>query len=414
MKIAFINQPLDLLIPPIFPTASVAIVTYQFARHLAKSNDVLVYGSQQLGKRESLCNEGVNYHYVPLNFDARLLKFSKKLFKLLNNGQHFFASYLYYYGYIFQVARHLQREKCDIVHLHNYSQYVPIIRKLNPKIKIVLHMHCEWLTQLDKAVIARRLNDSDLVIGVSEYITNKIRKRFPSLASRCATVYNGVDTNMFKPVNNNGNKRSMGKRLLCIGRMSPEKGWHVLIEAMPEVINRFPETQCEMVGSEGVLPKDLLISLSDDDRVTALASLYQGDYAAHLRNRVVSLNLADRVKFSRPLPHSALVTKYQISDILVQPSFSEAAPLPVLEAMACGLPVVGACVGGIPESVDNGKTGLLVEADDASALAKGIIRLLKNDDLKKSMGRAGRNRAEELFSWELVSENLINLYKKIT
>ena len=311
-----------------------------------------------------------------------------------------FASSLYFFGYIFQVACHLKKQKCDIVHILNFSQYIPIIRMINPDIKIVLHMVCEWLTQLDRSIIERRLNKSDLIIGCSEYITDKIKKRFPQVAHRCITVYNGVDTDVFAPKNNN--KGTLTKRLLSVGRMSPEKGLHVLIKALPKIIKRFPKVQCDIVGPKSIVPKDFLIALSDDNRVSSLSSFYQGNYSAHLRNQVTALNLADHVKFSGAIPFESLVTKYQTSHMLVQPSLSDAFPLPVVEAMACGLPVIGTLVGGIPESIENGKEGLVVEAGDAAALAEGIICLLENEDLRESMGKAARRAPRNCFPGRLL------------
>jgi len=99
--------------------------------------------------------------------------------------------------------------------------------------------------------------------------------------------------------------------------------------------------------------------------------------------------------------------------VFVQPSFSEAFGMPVAEAMASGLPVVAARVGGIPEAVVNGKTGLLVESGDATALAEAILRLFEDEDLRKSMGKAAHKRAVNTFSWDQIVENLLRQYKNI-
>jgi len=104
-----------------------------------------------------------------------LFKKIKAVVFFRNVKRPLFASKLFYLTYVLQVARDLKREKCDIVHLHNFFQFVPIIRAFNPKIKIVLHMHCEWLTQLDRTMIENRLRKVDLIIGCSEYITEKAR-----------------------------------------------------------------------------------------------------------------------------------------------------------------------------------------------------------------------------------------------
>ena len=95
-------------------------------------------------------------------------------------------------GYAFEAAMQCRRPRSDIVHVMNYSQFVPVIRRLNPRVKIVLHMQCEWLTQIDRSCIAARLAATDLVVGCSEYITATIADAFPEFAERCVTVPNAA------------------------------------------------------------------------------------------------------------------------------------------------------------------------------------------------------------------------------
>ena len=76
------------------------------------------------------------------------------------------------------------------------------------------------------------------------------------------------------------------------------------------------------------------------------------------------------------------------------------------EAMACEVPVVASRVGGMPEVVEHGKTGLLVEPDNTEALAEAILTILDDQELGGSMGRAGRERAVRLFSWDKIAEDM--------
>jgi glycosyltransferase involved in cell wall biosynthesis len=119
------------------------------------------------------------------------------------------------------------------------------------------------------------------------------------------------------------------------------------------------------------------------------------------------------VTFAGHVTHLQLLNHYHDADVYIQPSFSDAFPLPVLEAMANEIPVVATRVGGIPEAVIDVKTGLLVAPDDTGALAKAILHLLSNKDLRILMGKAARKRAVDLFSWEKVAENLFYQYKDI-
>lgn len=241
MKIAFVNQPWDNMIPPV-QAGSIAIWTYEVARRLAPFYDVMVFarGSRQGLRRR--WDQRVQYRYLWTGPDARLLKLHARLRRSTKLGLPPFASPFYYLGYILQVAWELRKQRCDVVHVHNFSQFVPVIRALNPGVKIVLHMHCEWLTQLSRGPIRRRLNKADAILGCSEYITNKVRACFPQQAHKCGTVLNGVDVSQFPdPDMSRVFRRPGTRRLLFVGRISPEKGLHVLLDAFARVQVEHPE-----------------------------------------------------------------------------------------------------------------------------------------------------------------------------
>jgi glycosyltransferase involved in cell wall biosynthesis len=420
VKIAFVTQPWDEVVPSVGGSSSIAILTYQIARRLARSGEVFIYAkkghSQQRVERD---DEGIHYRRLSVATENWLLKLFKLLERLSgfrNPKRPFFASSLYYLGYALQVANDLRKQQCDVVHIHNFSQFVLVIRAFNPKVKIALHMHCEWLTQLDQAMIERRLRQADLVIGCSEYITEKVRRRFPQFASRCQTVFNGVDISQF--VNQKGHstaKKNGAKRLLFVGRVSPEKGIHVLLDAFQKVVERYPQVQLDIVGPGGNAPFEFVVLVSDDDKVSDLVSFYgrilrRGDYFSYLQRRLPS-NLASRVTFAGSVPHSHVISYYREADVFIFPSiWNEPFGMPVVEAMASEVPVVATQGGGITEIVEEGQTGLLVERDNATALAEAILRLLENEGLRKSMGKAARQRAVEHFSWERTAESLLYQY----
>jgi spore coat protein SA len=102
-------------------------------------------------------------------------------------------SYFYHPLYALRVALSIRASKCDIVIVHNFLQFASIIKLFNPSVKICLSMHCEWLTQFATPASECRLRKVDLIIGRSDYITEKISARFPAVAGRCHTVYDGVD-----------------------------------------------------------------------------------------------------------------------------------------------------------------------------------------------------------------------------
>jgi glycosyltransferase involved in cell wall biosynthesis len=429
MKIAFVHQPIG-IISSSAPCGAIELWIYEMSRRLVRSSEVIVYAKRGHHQKKFEYDQGVRYRRISTAVDqwftfisAALDKLGKfSLFKkikafifLRNVKRPLFASSLFYFTYILQVARDLKREKCDIVHLHNFSQFVPIIRAFNPKIKIVLHMHCEWLTQLDRTMIENRLREVDLIIGCSEYITEKIRSVFPQFAERCQTVFNGVDVDYFVSSNRHvlANKNAV-KRVLFVGRVSPEKGLHILLEAFQKVVKRYPKTQLEIMGSPSIPPIEFIVALSDNPNVSKLACFYnKTSYVSHLQERMLSLNIADNVTFTNFIPHRHLVNHYRQADVLVNPSFSEAFGMSLIEAMACQVPVVASRVGGMTEIVEEGKTGLLVKSGNAPELAEAILRILSDDDLRKKMRNTGRERAVDLFSWDKNAGDLLCQYKKI-
>ncbi len=412
MRIAFISQPIDEVLPP--HQSSVGIWTYQIARRLASHHRVTVLAKWMRAQREAMASvpprEEVHYRFIRSLPNRVWLKASSEISRRRPPRRPLFASGIYNLEYALQAALSARRHRADIIHIHNNSQFVPTIRALNPDAKIVLHMHCEWLTQLDPAIIEPRLQQVDLIIGCSNYITQKIQAQFPSLSERCRTIYNGVDVSLFSPANNSQAEDAPdGKRILYVGRISPEKGVHVLVDAFHKVAERIPDARLELIGSAGSAPVEFLVALSDDEKVTRLTQFYQGDYLAQLRNRI-DPDLASRVVFAGTLPHERLVERYRRASVLVNPSLSEAFGMSLVEAMATGVPVVAARTGGMMDIVEDGKTG---EPDDPGALAEAILRTINNANVKEKMGEAGRVRAQTLFSWEQIGETLIHQYRQL-
>lgn len=410
MRIAFISQPWNKADPPV-ESGSVAIWIYQVTRRLSQSCHVTVYARQSTAQKRVEHREGVCYRYISTVFDRRVLRVLYLLSRLFRRRRPYFASWLYYFEYIVRVSLDLRRAGCDIVHVQNLSQFVSVIRALNPTVRVVLHMHCEWLTQLDPNLIVRRLEKVDSVVGCSEYITERVRRRFPQFADRCRTIHNGVDVNRYSTKDHEKDKTV--KRILFVGRISPDKGLHVLLDAFEKVAREYPLAHLDIIGPQAAPPVAYIFKLSDEPKVSGLISLCHGDYMTQLRDQLPPL-LMGRVSFWEAVPHGALPERYAAADVYVQPSFTEAFGMPVAEAMAAGVPVVGTRIGGIPEIVQDGTTGRLVESGDAEGLAEAILGLLTDENLRRSMGASARTRAAELFSWEHITRNLLGLYDSLS
>jgi glycosyltransferase involved in cell wall biosynthesis len=156
----------------------------------------------------------------------------------------------------------------------------------------------------------------------------------------------------------------------AVGSLYPVKGHKYLIDAMPSILSRFPQTVFVMVG--------------------------QGGLRAELEAQAERLGITAHLRFlgHREDVHDLL----SIYDIFVLPSLSEGMPLALLEAMAVGLPAVATRVGGVPEVLEDRKTGFLVPPGDSAALADTIMTLLADPPLAKGLGHAARHLAVSRFS----------------
>ena len=409
MRIGFVNQPFDKVRPPV--QNSLGIWTYEVGRRMAASHEVLVYSAGGRYRWKELREDGLRYRRVPMAWDRRLMR---RLGRRPCNGdprRPQFASDLCHAGFARAVAKDLRRQRCDVAHVVNYSQFVPVIRRFNRKIKIALHMQCDWLSQLDAAMIEQRLEDVDLVFGCSEHVVNLVRDRFPRFADRCHAIRNGVDVKPLERAESTASNGSHEPRLMFLGRVSPEKGVHVMLDAFRVVHQRYPTARLDVVGPDGSVPYEYVVALSDDPLVKSLAQFYETDYR-HTLDELLPKEVANRVSFTGNIPYSDVADRYRRADVFLFPSvWDEPFGMPNVEAMACGVPVVATRGGGIPEIIEHGRSGLLVARGSVTELAEAILALLDDESLRRSIGEAGWRRAKELFTWDGIANDLAARYE---
>ncbi|MCA9251126.1 MAG: glycosyltransferase family 4 protein [Phycisphaerales bacterium] len=413
MKVAFINHPWDMMDLSAL-SGSLPIWTYEVASRLPTSHDITIYARRGSKQAATQSDGNLTVRRIETEVDPFEHKLLRRLPVVWSARKPFFASRLYYRSYIAQVAASLKAHPVDVVHIHNFAQYASIIRRAVPKAKICVHMHCEWLSQLDEGLVARCLAAVDAVFACSQYLVDRIIQKHPSAGHKCFCVHNGVNAEAFSPSPpaEAVASQSDSQRILFVGRLSPEKGVHVLIEAFEEIARRMPNAVLELVGPDGSAPKEFIVGLSDDERIKALSRFYDGDYASRLRTGC-NAEAARRVQFIGGLPQSELVARYRSADVLVNPSLSEAFGMSLVEAMACGTCVVAAKTGGMTEIVEPEVTGLLVEADKAADLADAICRVLGDSTKRKDMGKAGRERVLKCFTWDTIADTVGNRYDEL-
>jgi glycosyltransferase involved in cell wall biosynthesis len=288
----------------------------------------------------------------------------------------------------------------DIVHIHTLPEVAAAVRKVLPEVRIVLHLHSEWLGDRDFGPV-------DALIGCSRYIEAK-HKRFEGPRS---TLNYGVDAETFIPGESN---TTNGPRLLYVGRLSPERGLHDLMEAFGDIVIDHPEASLDLVGPLSSVPSEYEACASVRKRNQDLLTTHGGCYETWLRGRLAPRS-AGRVKFWGERPHADLPEIYRNADIFVFPSaWDEPYGLPVLEAMACGLPVVAVNTGGLRDFVINQRTGFMVAPYAHVLLSESISKLAADPTMARTFGLAGRERAASKFTWDKIADELEAFYRMLS
>jgi glycosyltransferase involved in cell wall biosynthesis len=233
-----------------------------------------------------------------------------------------------------------------------------------------LCVHAQIDLYENPAYLEEKLLYADTIITICEYNVRFLREHYPDtyreIADRIHVNYRGLDLREFAY---RAEPRS-SRRVLAVGRLSKEKGYDDLLRAVAVLVRRGVDVQLELVG-EG----------PERDALTRLAD------ALEIREKVVFRGWL-QIEDVRRAMHEATV--------LAQPSRIEGLPTVVEEAIALGIPVVGSRVGGLPELLDQGRCGLLVEPGDVKGLADALQTLLADPTLRVAYAERARAHAEEI------------------
>ena len=316
-----------------------------------------------------------------------------------------------------------RRIDADVVHLHTwYAHFGGILAHLNYGLPMALTVHSleplrpwkreqlgggyDFTIWLEKTAIEM----ADAVIAVSHETKADILRLFDVPEERVPVIYNGIDPDEYKPTANRGNLEKWGidpeiPFVLFVGRITRQKGIVHLVNAIRHLD---PGTQVVLCAGAPDTPQ---IKAEMESAVEAVRTDFDG--------RIVWIQ--DMI----PTPDK--ISLYSHARVFCTPSIYEPFGIINLEAMACETPVVGSKVGGMKEIILPGETGLLVpldqqkespfEAVDPAAysrdLAAGLNELMRDPDRCAAMGRAGRERVLEKFSWSSIARETLDLYRKI-
>jgi glycosyltransferase involved in cell wall biosynthesis len=196
-------------------------------------------------------------------------------------------------------------------------------------------------------------------------------------------IYNGVDTEKFLPIEHENKKLE----LISIGNLIPLKGHKYTILAIKKLVE---------AGYDNV----------------HLRIFGRGEQETELVQLVQKIKMENYVQFMGYVQYEQVAKALQMSDIFILPSYYEALGCVYLEAMACGIPVIGCKENGIDEIIKDGEDGYLIQGKSVESIVESIKKMLENRRYKV-MGVQARKHVEEKYSWRSSAQSLIKLYRNI-
>jgi glycosyltransferase involved in cell wall biosynthesis len=259
--------------------------------------------------------------------------------------------------------------------------------RLNSNEKFMVSFN--WLLRVFEE---RMLERSNRVIAVSDFTRRELLQYYKVKEAKIRVIHNGVDVDKFKPAADKLKaKAELGfnpedKAILSVGRLYARKGLFTLIESMAFVTRKFRNAKFIIAGK----------GLSNEMK--------------KLVSYATKLGVKDNIVFTGYFPDKKLPRLYQAADIFAFSTFYENLPFAVLEALSTGLPVVTTRVGGIPEMIDSGKNGFLVEPSNSKELADKILYYLEHPAAASEMGLLARKTIESQFDWRLIVKKVVKVY----
>lgn len=236
------------------------------------------------------------------------------------------------------------------------------------------------LTRFFRHLIFRK---ADSVTVISNYLAQYVKSQNPKIPIR--VIPNGVNLKQF-PISNFQipNKENERNTIITVSRLVKKNGVGDLIEAMAIVGNEIPDARLLIIGN-GTLEKDLKL-------------------------KVKGLNLENNIKFLGEISNESLLEYLSMADVFVRPSLSEGLGTAFLEAMAAGLPIIGTPVGGIPDFLKDGETGLFCKVADPKDLAEKIVRILKDEKLREKIINNARKLVAQKYDWDIIANEFAQIY----
>ena len=347
-------------------------------------------------------NSGIPYEEIIDGiYVHRFRWFEPKEFKAL---VHFkgFVDYLRLITYVISLFFYLiyviQKFNLDIIHAHSVipTGFVGVIVAKILRKPVLITAHGMDVTNFENRPYFRRLLTFSLIncnkaIAVSRFLANKI-KSFGTHQDNIIILRNAVNTKRFRPISNKSlfeHNKTNNVLILFVGYLDVFKGIFELIAAFSEIKKDNKKIKLMIVGT--------------------------GPKENEIRTKIVGLNLGKSVILTGEISPSEIHKYYQSADIFVLPSYTDAGgpPLVVIEAMACGLPVIGTNVGGIPEGIEDGINGFIIHPKNVDELSEKLEILVNNKELRQKFGIKALETVDDEFNIEKKVEKLKVIYYEL-
>ncbi|MBA7603143.1 D-inositol-3-phosphate glycosyltransferase [subsurface metagenome] len=378
------TKKLKILFTHCFGFGGGLIITHSLCNHLVGlGHDVIcIYIKNKLARQEPLMLDNPKYKVIwleslPMISPLTLNKFLKSY--LRKNHVDVIVSTGPEGAYLKTLC-----SKKSIVHLTSYHHpnptyadarvFLPNLKCLNPR--NIGKWFYRWSLYFERLTVLK----ADVVHCLSKYQKNAACKELGVPENKIVVIYCGVNIERFVPDRNI--KRE--SRILYCGGLVSEKGIDVLLKAFSRVIKKH----------------DVSLDILGD-----------GNWEPYSQ-KAMDLGIADKVHYRGYIANDQIGGYYKKAYLFVAPTKHESFGLTIAEAMAAELPVVSTLTTAIPEVVEDSATGILVPWNNVDALANAIILLLNNPKMVNTMGKAGRKRVEQMFTWKKTTKEIENLIIK--
>jgi len=284
------------------------------------------------------------------------------------------------------------KNRFDVMHAHSHlffsTNLCSILETMDSSVPFVVTSHGlipasgpDWLHKVYIPTVGKFVfNSADRILCYTEEEKARLKKE-AGVRSKISVVHNGINTDLFHPKKD----KKQTNRLLWIGRFTRGKGLDYLIDAFGVLSQKYPKLHLLLIGD--------------------------GPEKSNILDKISKLSIENRVIMRDFCPNSRLCEVYNSSDIFILPSFEEGVPRTIMEAMACGVPVICTELPHLVEMIKD--VGITIPVKDSDAIVDAVSEIYSDPKLAEQFGINGRNKAVEKYSWSDTVLRTIDVYEDL-